>query len=207
MTENKSRKANSGVLISASELAELARVVDVAKQQSSAAVESFTIKSLETNQACIESGRGEVMSSNGAVSVVFWADFVKKAIAGDGEKLLPYQQRVIDEKNDLDERVMKLIEFISLHSFELLDPVEQALLRKQCEAMRDLSSILGARIARFSVASHEWPCRPKDAGEYWDGEKWCPIGMAYANNPGKADLLLSWNYRRKIVPPTESKTE
>lgn len=62
----------------------------------------------------------------------------------------PHQQRVIDEKTELDKKAKALSEFIG-HSptFEKLDPAEQERLREQNDIMWLYSEILGARIAAF----------------------------------------------------------
>lgn len=52
------------------------------------------------------------------------------------------------EKRDLDRRAKSLSDFIGLsEAFGRLDPVEQDLLRHQCEHMWSYSEVLGARIA------------------------------------------------------------
>lgn len=62
----------------------------------------------------------------------------------------PYQQRVVDEKADLDEKAKKLSDFIGTSEvFLTLDPAEQERLKEQCEVMWQYSEILGARIAAF----------------------------------------------------------
>jgi hypothetical protein len=54
------------------------------------------------------------------------------------------------EKQDLDRRAKSLSDFIGLsEAFERLDPVEQDLLRHQCEHMWSYSEVLGARIANW----------------------------------------------------------
>ncbi len=62
----------------------------------------------------------------------------------------PHQQRVVDEKNELDKKANALSEFIA-HSpiFEGLDPEEQERLRDQNDVMWRYSEILGERIANF----------------------------------------------------------
>ena len=62
----------------------------------------------------------------------------------------PHQQRVIDEKADLDARAAKLSEFIGLNPFfEKLDPQEQERMKIQNDIMWQYSEILGQRIAAF----------------------------------------------------------
>jgi len=61
-----------------------------------------------------------------------------------------YQQRVVDEKKELDGRLAKLDDFIeNAPLFGTVDPPEQYRLRKQRALMRDLSELLGDRIAAF----------------------------------------------------------
>ena len=64
--------------------------------------------------------------------------------------LPPHQQRVLDEKQDLDIRITKLDEFILRNAlFRQLDPDEQSRMRRQLDVMRELSVILGERISAF----------------------------------------------------------
>ena len=64
----------------------------------------------------------------------------------------PHQQRVVDEKTELDKKATALSEFIGRNPiFETLDPVEQERLKEQCEVMCQYSEILGARIAAFAA--------------------------------------------------------
>ena len=66
----------------------------------------------------------------------------------------PHQQRVVDEKKDLDEKATNLSEFIG-HSpiFDTLDPAEQERLKEQSDIMWQYSEILGARIAPLPANS------------------------------------------------------
>lgn len=62
----------------------------------------------------------------------------------------PHQQRVIDEKTELDTKASALSSFIGTSEvFNSLDGAEQERLREQCEVMWQYSEILGARIAAF----------------------------------------------------------
>lgn len=66
--------------------------------------------------------------------------------------LQPYEQRVVAELNDLNEKRSKLITFIQASPvFAGLDPHDQNLLRHQLGAMNTYSEILTARIARFTA--------------------------------------------------------
>ena len=60
-----------------------------------------------------------------------------------------YQQRVVDEKIELDEKLTKLIAFILSPAFENVDGLERSRLLQQRDIMNALSSILGERIAAF----------------------------------------------------------
>lgn len=61
-----------------------------------------------------------------------------------------HQQRVIDEKADLDERAKKLSDFIGNNPmFETLDPEEQERMKVQNDLMWQYSEVLGERIAAF----------------------------------------------------------
>lgn len=62
---------------------------------------------------------------------------------------LPHQQRVVDERRELDERRDKLSAFYSTPIFHGLPESEQSRLLSQGVAMRSYSEILGERIAAF----------------------------------------------------------
>lgn len=67
-------------------------------------------------------------------------------------ELHPHQQRVVDEKKDLDQRLDKLSQFIDSNQiFPTLDEYEQDRLQRQVRAMSDYSEILKERIAAFFV--------------------------------------------------------
>ena len=61
----------------------------------------------------------------------------------------PHQQRVVNEKIDLDEKREKLGGFFETSMFRNLDSAEQARLRYQAVTMREYSAVLGERIAAF----------------------------------------------------------
>jgi hypothetical protein len=65
-------------------------------------------------------------------------------------ELQPHQQRVIDEKTELDKKATALSHFIGNSDiFPTLDEAEQERLREQNDVMWQYSEILGARIAAF----------------------------------------------------------
>ena len=66
-----------------------------------------------------------------------------------GSELPPHQQRVVDERRELDERRDKLSAFYSTPIFHGLPESEQSRLLRQGVAMRSYSEILGERIAAF----------------------------------------------------------
>jgi hypothetical protein len=66
--------------------------------------------------------------------------------------MLDYQQRVIDEKIELDEKLEKLLIFISSDFFsKTISFEEQIRLRKQSVSMTAYSEILAERIEAFSL--------------------------------------------------------
>ncbi|WBF05205.1 hypothetical protein [Burkholderia phage CSP3] len=65
------------------------------------------------------------------------------------DHLAPHQQRVVIEKDDLDERTEKLERFIPSQKFHELPTEERDRLRRQYHLMVALSAVLGERIAAF----------------------------------------------------------
>jgi hypothetical protein len=66
--------------------------------------------------------------------------------------LQPHQQRVVDEKTELDSKLEKLLAFIGAGSgpiFSKLVGEEQQRLTTQARIMREYSDILADRIAAF----------------------------------------------------------
>ena len=66
-------------------------------------------------------------------------------------QLQPHQQRVVDEKTELDEKLSKLTTFINSEKFASIvsDEDERSRLVRQQQLMFDYSEILGERIAAF----------------------------------------------------------
>lgn len=60
-----------------------------------------------------------------------------------------YQERVIAEQEQLDERATKLEQFIQSAQFSSLPPAEQGRLKRQLKIMGEYSQVLGERIAAF----------------------------------------------------------
>lgn len=61
-----------------------------------------------------------------------------------------YQQRVIDEKAELDERLAKLNAFIDGPKWGTVPDAEQLRMLRQSRLMMGYSSVLGERIAAFT---------------------------------------------------------
>lgn len=62
----------------------------------------------------------------------------------------PFQQRVIDERLELNNRRNKLIAFIETLAFQQLPPADRRRLQQQEYVMGLYSEILGERISAFS---------------------------------------------------------
>lgn len=60
-----------------------------------------------------------------------------------------HQERVIEEKRELDERLEKLNNFFNTQTFKDLHPLEKERMRKQIDYMNGYSRILGERITAF----------------------------------------------------------
>ena len=63
--------------------------------------------------------------------------------------MAPHQQRVVDEKAALDEKIATLGKFLCGEFIKSLPQDEQARLSEQFDVMQVYSNILGARIAAF----------------------------------------------------------
>jgi hypothetical protein len=61
----------------------------------------------------------------------------------------PYQQRVIDEKRDLDEKIAKLDAFLNSRDIKKVDGDERWRLECQIKVMRQYANILETRIKSF----------------------------------------------------------
>ena len=63
--------------------------------------------------------------------------------------LQPHQQRVVDEKRELDVKLTKLDAFGRTELFKTLPEDEQGRLNRQHSLMEQYSAVLGERIAAF----------------------------------------------------------
>jgi hypothetical protein len=66
-----------------------------------------------------------------------------------------YQKRVVEEKIDLDNKLIKLNNFIESDKFEDVDEDEQDRLTRQGAAMQEYSLVLEERIAAFDEDDEE----------------------------------------------------
>lgn len=62
----------------------------------------------------------------------------------------PYQERVVEEKQDLDQKIMRLEYFMALPEFPMVSGEEQDRMAWQLTLMKDYSTVLKERIASFS---------------------------------------------------------
>ena len=69
--------------------------------------------------------------------------------SGALKTLQPHQQRVVDEKTELDTKRTKLLAFLTSTVFQSLDIAERERLTRQSDIMLDYSEVLGQRIAAF----------------------------------------------------------
>ena len=68
-------------------------------------------------------------------------------------ELLPYQQRVVDERNGLAERLTRLVAFFSTPPFDALSEAEMGLLEAQATIMLQYVQVLTRRIRNFNEGS------------------------------------------------------
>lgn len=66
--------------------------------------------------------------------------------------LAPHQQRVVDEKTELSDRLSKLLNFFHTPIFAGLDAAEKTRLRNQARFMDGYAAVLEERIAAFTEA-------------------------------------------------------
>jgi len=62
----------------------------------------------------------------------------------------PHQQRVVDEKSALDEKISKLVAFMDSDASEVLSLTEEDDLEEQLGYMEKYSEVLERRISKFS---------------------------------------------------------
>lgn len=64
--------------------------------------------------------------------------------------LQPHQQRVVEEKDQLSERLSKLVAFFQTPMFGTLSEAERSRLRNQARFMDGYAAVLEERIAAFN---------------------------------------------------------
>jgi hypothetical protein len=64
--------------------------------------------------------------------------------------LEPYQQRIVDEKADLDGKIKRLMDFINSEKFKSVNTIEKTRLEQQFHIMLEYSKILRQRIHAFN---------------------------------------------------------
>lgn len=69
-------------------------------------------------------------------------------IMSDSKELLPYQERVVTESIELEEKIIKLTSFL-VDKVGELSQIDAELLRCQLNAMETYNLILHSRISRF----------------------------------------------------------
>lgn len=65
------------------------------------------------------------------------------------EQLLDFQKRVVDEKKDLDSKLLRLWHFIASEEFKKVPIIERGRLSQQFNIMKQYSAILAERIDAF----------------------------------------------------------
>ena len=65
------------------------------------------------------------------------------------KQLQPHEQRVVDERTDLIEKITKLHAFFKTEIFDNLQEEDQNLLEEQVQLMMNYSDVLLKRINRF----------------------------------------------------------
>lgn len=109
--------------------------------------------------------------------------------SGGGEEkpclLEPFQQRVVQERFELDERRGKLNAFMGSRAYFMgVDAAERARLQRQAWLMADLSGVLGERIAAFKVPG------PLRSMELEIGDQWTAQQLRDMAGAEKAELNL-----------------
>ena len=64
-------------------------------------------------------------------------------------KLVDWQQRVVDERNELHERIVKLRDFFDNPLFTSVEDEEKRRLRRQVVFMEEYRAVLDERISHF----------------------------------------------------------
>jgi hypothetical protein len=119
---------------------------------------------VQTGAAKAHFGEGSMVPYNAYLAlkgaddtVSTWAPSGSDALAEDwliveavASTVAPHQQRVIDEKRDLDEKLAKLEAVFDTPIFAGLEPAEQQRLHDQAVAMHEYANILADRVDAFA---------------------------------------------------------
>ena len=92
----------------------------------------------------------EADAINGSIQGSVHSGWTRTVSAFDGpEKKTTHQERVVTEKDELEQKIGKLHSFIGGSIFQTLDEQEQQRLTKQVDLMEQYAAVLGQRIAAF----------------------------------------------------------
>lgn len=99
--------------------------------------------------------------------------------------MLPFQQRVLDEKADLDKRLAALRGFFMTQTYVEMNITDRALLVQQEGAMVKLAGVLAVRITRF-----EENTMPKDEPKLprWQCHKQVDAAQILSISHGRLDM-------------------
>lgn len=84
------------------------------------------------------------------MNVAIYQKIKKEWVPYPYNTMTDYQQRVIDEKRELDLKLSKLVDFLSSKIFKDLPKEDKKLLKSQTAEMKKYSEILDKRIALFT---------------------------------------------------------
>ena len=85
------------------------------------------------------------------VSLPHWTQEQIEALGEEERKrsMKQFQQRVVDEKAALEEKISNLTKFLDGETFKTLPVEEQDRMKRQLHIMGEYSAVLGERIAAF----------------------------------------------------------
>jgi predicted NUDIX family phosphoesterase len=103
------------------------------------------IAGLKFEEALVEPQWLSMAELKASEELELWSSLVVEAV----QHRPGYQVRVIEEKDDLDDRLDRLNAFLDSPQFDDVDPAERERMLKQRNCMAELSAILGERIDAF----------------------------------------------------------
>lgn len=131
----------------------------------------------------------------------------------DYNSLSDYEKRVVEEKNELDDKIRKLSDFMEGEIFSSLTEKEQYLLRKQLLWITNYKKVLEERIDVFFEVKRQPITWTKTRGEEMIGlfgtEKWevFELKMLSANFIDRTDALGKDGRRNAIVATDMEKVQ